>query len=214
MRFFGEDLTCIRGERVVFAGLHFSLSPGEAVTLGGRNGSGKTSLLRLMAGLTPAASGRLAWDDGAVADEPERHRARLHFVGHLDAVKSVLSVRENLAQWALLRGGGRDAIAASLARFGLAALAEAPARYLSAGQRRRLSLARLAATPAVLWLLDEPTIALDRDGVAALYDAIAEHRAGGGMVVIATNVALALDDAAAIDMESFTVQDPLAEEAV
>jgi heme exporter protein A len=203
MRFFGEDITCIRGERVVFSALGFSLSPGDALMLAGRNGSGKTSLLRLMAGLTPAASGRLAWDDGTVADEPERHRSRLHFVGHLDAVKPALSVRENLAQWAELRGAGQDGIAAGLARFGLDALAAAPARYLSAGQRRRLSLARLAAIPAALWLLDEPTIALDGEAVAALYAAIAAHRAGGGMVVIATNVTLALDGAGSIGMEQY-----------
>ena len=214
MRFFGENLTCVRGERVVFAGLDFALAAGDAVTLSGRNGSGKTSLLRVMAGLTPAATGRLAWDDGPVAAAPERHRARLHFVGHLDAVKPVLSVRENLAQWTRLRGGSDDGVTRGLAAFGLTALAGIPGRYLSAGQRRRLSLARLAATPAALWLLDEPTIALDRDSVAALYDAIAQHRAGGGMAVIATNVALALDGVSTIDMEAFAAQDTCEEEAV
>jgi len=203
MRFFGQGLSCIRGERIVFAGLGFALSPGEAAVLAGRNGSGKTSLLRLMAALTPAASGTLSWDDGPVADNPERHRRRLHYVGHLDAVKPVLSVRENLLAWVRLRGGGGDAADAGLARFGLSGLAGIPGRYLSAGQRRRLSLARLAATPAELWLLDEPTIALDRDSVAALMAALVSHRAGGGMAVIATNVALGLEDAATIDMTGY-----------
>ena len=205
MRFFGDNLTCIRGERIVFAGLGFSVSPGDAVVLTGRNGSGKTSLLRVMAGLTPSATGGLAWDDGLVSENPERHRSRLHYVGHLDAVKPVLSVRENLLLWTRLRGGDDAGVVAGLARFGLDALADVPGRYLSAGQRRRLSLARLVATPAALWLLDEPTIALDRESVASLIDAIDVHRDGGGMVVIATNVALTLDNAGTIDMAAFAL---------
>ena len=135
MRFFGEDLACIRGERVVFAGLAYSITDGDAITLVGRNGSGKTSALRVMAGLTPAAEGGLGWDDGTITEEPERHRARLHYVGHQDAVKPVLSVRENLFLWTRLRGGGDEAVEAGLARFGLESLADVPGRYLSAGQQ-------------------------------------------------------------------------------
>jgi heme exporter protein A len=193
----------------VFAGLGFSLSPGDAAVLAGRNGSGKTSLLRVMAGLTRSTAGTLAWDDGPVAENPELHRSRLQYVGHLDAVKPVLSVRENLLAWVRLRGGADDGADAGLARFGLADLADIPGRYLSAGQRRRLALARLAATPAALWLLDEPTIALDRESVASLLDAIAAHRADGGMAVIATNVALALDAAATIDMAAYAATEAM-----
>lgn len=203
MRFFGENLTCVRGERIVFAGLGFSLSSGEALTLVGRNGSGKTSLLRVMAGLNQAITGAIAWDDGAVSDDPLRHRGRLHYVGHQDAVKPVLSVRENLMLWTRLRRGTDDGLSAGLSRFGLTALADIPGRYLSAGQRRRLSLARISATPAPLWLLDEPTVALDRESVGALSQAIADHRADGGMVVVATNVDLDLTDSATIDMRNF-----------
>ena len=203
MRFFGENLTCVRGERIVFAGLGFSLSSGEALTLVGRNGSGKTSLLRVMAGLNQAITGAIAWDDGAISDDPLRHRGRLHYVGHQDAVKPVLSVRENLMLWTRLRRGTDDGLSAGLARFGLTALADIPGRYLSAGQRRRLSLARISATPAPLWLLDEPTVALDRESVGALSQAIADHRADGGMVVVATNVDLDLTDSATIDMRNF-----------
>lgn len=203
MRFFGNNLTCIRGERVVFADLDFSVSPGDAVTLVGRNGSGKTSLLRVMAGLTRVVGGSLGWDDGAVADDPERHRRRLNFVGHLDGMKPVLTVRENLAGWARLRGSMDDRVSDGLDRFGLGRLADIPGRYLSAGQRRRLSLARLSLTEAPLWLLDEPTIALDREAVAALNGVIAAHRAGGGMVVIATNVALEIEDTSPIDMARY-----------
>ncbi len=204
MRFFGKNLKCIRGERVVFADLDFSVSPGDAITLIGRNGSGKTSLLRVMAGLTRAATGSLGWDDGTVSDDPERHRRRLNFVGHLDSVKAVLTVRENLTGWAHLRGATDDKVTEGLIAFGLGRLADIPGRYLSAGQRRRLSLARLSLSAAPLWLLDEPTIALDSEAVTALNRAIVAHRDGGGMVVIATNVALDIDDADPIDMGNFT----------
>ncbi len=203
MRFFGQGLACVRGERLVFSGLDFALGVGEALILAGRNGSGKTSLLRLMAGLAPRQAGRLGWDDGAVEDDPERHAARLHYVGHLDAVKPVLTVRENLEFWARLGGGGGDDAAAALAQLGLDGLAGVPARYLSAGQRHRLSLARLLAARSELWLLDEPTVALDRESVAALMGVLAAHRAGGGMVVIATNVDLGDFDAATLDMRRF-----------
>jgi heme exporter protein A len=204
MRFFGNNLTCIRGERVVFADLDFSISPGDAITLIGRNGSGKTSLLRVMAGLTRVATGNLGWEDGTVADDPERHRSRLNYVGHLDSVKPMLTVRENLATWARLRNASDDRVTDGLVEFGIGQLADIPGRYLSAGQRRRLSLARLGLSAAPLWLLDEPTIALDSEAVAALNNAISAHRESGGMVVIATNVALDIDNAAPIDMGHFT----------
>ncbi len=203
MRFFGNNLTCIRGERVVFADLDFSVSPGDAITLIGRNGTGKTSLLRVMAGLTRVATGSLGWEDCAVADDPERHRRRLNYVGHLDCVKPVLTVRENLTSWARLRDATDDRVTDGLVKFGLDRLADIPGRYLSAGQRRRLSLARLGLSPAPHWLLDEPTIALDSEAVTALNRAVAAHREGGGMVVIATNVALDIDDAVPIDMGNF-----------
>jgi len=203
MRFFGQGLACVRGERLVFTGLDFALGPGEALILAGRNGTGKTTLLRLMAGLAPCQAGRLGWDDGPVRDEPERHAARLHYVGHLDAVKPALTVWENLEFWARLRGSDGAGARTALARLGLDGLALVPARYLSAGQRHRLSLARLLAAPAVLWLLDEPTVALDGDSIAALMAALAEHRAGGGMVVIATNVDLGDIEAATLDLHRF-----------
>jgi len=203
MRFFGQGLECVRGERLVFSGLDFALDPGGALILAGRNGSGKTSLLRLMAGLAPRQAGELAWDDGPVDDDPERHAARLCYVGHLDAVKPVLTVRENLGFWARLGGGGEAAATRALAHFGLDGMSGVPARYLSAGQRHRLSLSRLLAAPAELWLLDEPTVALDTESVAALMAALAEHRAGGGMAVIATNVELGDIGAAMLDMRRF-----------
>lgn len=199
MSFTGRALSCARGDRTVFAGLDFSLDAGEALVLTGANGSGKTSLLRLMAGLAAPAAGRIAWDGADVGEDPARHAARLHYVGHADALKPALTAAENLRFWTALRGGG--AVEAALARFGLAGLADAPARFLSAGQRRRLALARIAAAPAALWLLDEPTVALDLPGVESVMAAVAAHRASGGRCAVASNAALDLPGARALDLD-------------
>ena len=189
-RFAGTGLACRRGDRLVFRDLDFALAAGDALVLTGANGSGKSSLLRVMAGLTPPLLGALAWDGAAIADDPTLHHGRLHFIGHQDALKPVLSATETLSFWARIRGSGTDAVAAALARFHLEELADWPCRFLSAGQRRRLALARLLASPAPLWLLDEPTTGLDDASIADLGAAIAEHRAGGGMVVLATHLPL------------------------
>ena len=212
-RFRGEGLACVRGERLVFTGLDYDLGPGDAAVLVGPNGSGKSSLLRLMAGLARPAAGAVLWDDFAAGDDAARHFARLHFVGHMDAVKPHLSVAQNLAVWAALRGGGRHDAAAALDTFGLGWLDDFAARFLSAGQRRRLALARIVATPAALWLLDEPTVALDRESVAALMAAIAAHRARGGIAVIATNVELALDGAGTLELARYAPDRDAAVEA-
>ena len=212
--FEGTGLACIRSDRIVFAGLDFAVSPGGALILSGPNGSGKSSLLRLMAGIASPAAGEIAWNGMPVSEDPERFFAQMHYVGHRDAVKPALTVRENLAFHAALRGGragrpetksniGTDIngdIDRALDNVGLAPLADLPARMLSAGQTRRLTLARILATPAPLWLLDEPTIALDYRAVDRLRAAIAAHRAGGGMIVASTNVPLGIDDAATIDL--------------
>jgi heme exporter protein A len=203
MRFFGENLSCVRGERLVFSGLEFAIDPGTALVLTGSNGSGKTSLLRVMASLTHPTAGHLAWPDGPVADDPERHHNRLHYVGHLDALKPVLSVRENLETWAQLHGGTDKKIALALKKLRLEGFENIPGRYLSAGQRRRLSLARLAASDAPLWLLDEPTIALDAASVDAVRTLIAEHRTAGGMAVIATNVDLGITETTTLNLLDF-----------
>ena len=191
--FEGRSLQCRRGGREVFAGFDFVLPPGGALLLTGPNGSGKSSLLRLMAGLLRPAAGQLLWDGRPIAEAPEAHAVRLHYLGHLDAVKPVLSVSENLRFWAALRGG-MDAPERALEAFALTELAEVPGRLLSAGQRRRLALARLVAAPAELWLLDEPSVGLDHASVGRLSAAIAAHRAGGGRVVVATHTALDLGD--------------------
>ena len=185
----------MRGERLVFAGVSFAVAGGEALVLRGANGSGKSTLLRLIAGLLRRSAGSLTWRGVETTEDPEQWHAALRFVGHLDAVKPLFTVAENLSFWAAIGGGKSDKLAPALAHFGLATLADVPARFLSAGQRRRLGLARLIAAPAPVWLLDEPTVSLDADSVAALGLAMAEHRAGGGLVIAATHADLGLEAA-------------------
>ena len=190
MRLVASDLTCVRGGREVFARLEFSLSAGEALVVTGRNGAGKSSLLRMLAGLVRIAAGRLALEGGdAELSIPEQ----AHYLGHQDALKPSLSVQENLHFWARFLGDG--AIAEALAAVGLDSLAELPAGYLSAGQRRRLSLARLLAVKRPIWLLDEPTSALDAASQARLADLMRRHLAGGGLIVAATHGPLGLEPA-------------------
>jgi heme exporter protein A len=204
--FAGRTLACRRGERLVFRGLDFTLQGGGALTLVGPNGSGKSSLLRVMAGLTPPVAGNLSWDGADVRADRGAHRGRLHFIGHADALKPVLSAEEMLRFWAGMRATApADApdIAAALAQFGLGAAAQWPCRYLSAGQRRRLTLARLVASQAPLWLLDEPMTGLDSEAAEQLLAAIAAHRRSGGCVVLSTHTPLDLADAALLSLADF-----------
>lgn len=185
-----DGLAAFRGERLVFSGLSLTVPEGGALLLVGPNGSGKSTLLRLLAGLVRAEAGRLLWrGQDALADLAE-HAARVAYVGHQDAVKFGLTVAENLAVWARA-----PAVAAALEAVGLTALADLPAKMLSAGQRRRLALARLALRPAPIWLLDEPTLGLDVASVARFGTMLSAHRAGGGVVVAATHLPLPLPDA-------------------
>lgn len=207
--FAGHDLLCRRGEREVFARLGFALGSGEALLLRGPNGSGKSTLLRCMAGLLRPLGGAILRDGRRIADDPESHRRRLQFLGHQDAIKPVLTVEENLAFWAALRGTASSRAAAeqraqALAHFAIADLAKLPARLLSAGQRRRLALARLLASPAPLWLLDEPTAALDEPSVARFEAAVAAHRAHGGSVVLAVHGSLDVPGAGTLALGEFT----------
>ena len=201
------DLACRRGERLVFAGLSFRLPAGGALVLRGANGSGKTSLLRLLAGLIAPAAGRLSWGPTPIQDDLAGHRARLHYVGHQDGVKPGLTPRETLVFWAALRGCGircrASVLEAALAAFALEPVADWPCRWLSAGQRRRLALARLSVTPASLWLLDEPFTALDHDNQNRLEQAIAAHRAGGGRVILATHLSIEIGTAVGIELDAF-----------
>ncbi|WP_454652508.1 heme ABC exporter ATP-binding protein CcmA [Bradyrhizobium liaoningense] len=190
MRLSGHGLRCVRGGREVFAGLDFAAGSGEAVAVTGRNGSGKTSLLRLIAGLLVPAGGTIALDGGdAELTLPEQ----CHYLGHRDALKPALSVAENLVFWADFLGGGRSDAAESLTKVGLDHATHLPAAFLSAGQRRRLSLARLLAVHRPVWLLDEPTNALDVAGQAMFDGLMREHLSRGGMIVAATHAALGIE---------------------
>ncbi|MEE8187917.1 MAG: heme ABC exporter ATP-binding protein CcmA [Kiloniellales bacterium] len=201
--FEGRDLICVRGERRVFEGLDFALPAGGALLLTGPNGSGKSSLLRLMAGLLRPAGGALLWDGKPVNQGPEAQRGRLGYLGHLDAVKPILTAEENLSFWAALGGGGAGEVARALEAFALEPLRDVPGRMLSAGQKRRVALARLIAVPAGLWLLDEPTVGLDAESVERLAQAAAAQRADGGRVVAATHIGLDLPGAEELDLARF-----------
>ena len=208
--FSGADLACRRGGRLVFSGLTFSLSSGGALVLRGANGSGKTTLLRLMAGLTRQNRGGLSWG-GTPIEDADAHAARLRFVGHLDAIKPAFTVAENLNFWATMWAGRESAatLHAAMAAFDLERLAAFPARHLSAGQRHRLALARLLVAPAPLWLLDEPGNALDDKALVALAQAIANHRARGGMAVVTSHGPAPVSDHAVLDLSMFTpIDDP------
>ena len=191
-----RSVAAFRGDHLVFSDLSFRLEQGGALVLIGRNGSGKTTLLRLIAGLMPRAAGEVLWaGEDALADLP-RHGLRLAYLGHQDALKLGLTPVENLALWARVEAQRRsDAIGQALASVGLADLAQLPARMLSAGQRRRVAIARLLVSGAALWLLDEPTVALDKASVARLVELAAAHRAAGGMIVAATHLDLPLPGA-------------------
>ena len=185
-RFTGHALTCFRGERFVFEALEFDVESGGALVLTGSNGSGKSSLIRIMAALLAAVDGHLSWNGEPIEEDPEGHNARLHYIAYQDAIKPVMTVRENLSFWAGLKGGP-DNVEAALEAVGIGRLVDTPAQFLSSGQRRRLSLARLVASEAELWLLDEPTVGLDRDAIGLLEGLVATHRADGGLAVLATH---------------------------
>lgn len=192
MQLVAENLVLERGGRNVVDGLSFRLEPGAALVLTGPNGSGKSTLLRALAGYLRPAAGSVRVTG---AGEDREASEVCHFVGHLDGIKSHLTAVENLDFWATYLGGQAAVAArveAALRAFALDALADIPAGYLSAGQKRRLALARLTAAERPLWLLDEPTVSLDAASVEVLVAAINAHLKSGGMAVIATHVPMAL----------------------
>ena len=185
-----RELECTRGERRLFSGLSFRLGPGQLLRVAGANGSGKTSLLRIMCGLLLPSAGELRWRGRPIRAEREEYSRNLVFIGHLNALKDDLTALENLQVAAALGGMPTDAgrMRAALDRFGVAHCAELPTKILSQGQRRRVTLARLALSPAVpLWILDEPFSALDVGAVVELERLLAAHLASAGMVVLTTH---------------------------
>jgi heme exporter protein A len=192
MRLSASDLACRRGGRDVFAGVGFSVASGEGLTISGRNGAGKSSLLRMVVGLLRVAHGRIALEGG----DPELTVGeQAHYLGHQDALKPSLSVGENLQFWSSFLGAAAADSGEVLAAVGLDGVADLPAAYLSAGQRRRLSIARLLAVKRPIWLLDEPASTLDAAAQARLTELMRAHLAGGGLILAATHGALGLDGA-------------------
>jgi len=183
-----SGLACVRGGRLVFDGVDLRVAPGGALIVRGANGAGKSSLLRLLAGLLRPRAGNL------------RNPFRVAYLGHDNALKPDRTLGEELRFWARLDGTA-DRVAEGLDRFDLAALADLPVRVLSSGQKRRAALARTWASGAELWLLDEPSVGLDAASIDRLAAACASHRAAGGLVVAATHVPLGIDDAGVLTLE-------------
>ena len=179
-----EGLGVARGDRMLFEALSFEATPGDLIEIKGANGAGKTTLLRTLASLAKPTRGR------AVVSKAEAPELALHLVGHRDGLKPSADARAHLRYWAGLLGGSEAGIAPALTRMGLAAIARLPARALSQGQARRLSLARLLVAPRPIWLLDEPAASLDAQGRTLLANLIAAHRGEGGIVIAALHEAL------------------------
>ncbi|ABS63024.1 heme exporter protein CcmA [Parvibaculum lavamentivorans DS-1] len=197
-RLAARDLACLRGGRLVFEGLTFSVARGEALVLTGANGAGKSSLLRQIAGLLEIDHSAIALEGG---DSELTIGEQAHYVGHLDALKPSMSVLETLHFWKQYFGGADDAaVSAALEAFALTPLADLPVGYLSAGQRRRVSLARMLVAPRPLWLLDEPTVALDTANISRLLHLMKQHLASGGIIVAATHLDLGLPSAARLHL--------------
>jgi heme exporter protein A len=189
MQLIAENVSIGRGERTLFGPRSFHVDAGRAVMLTGPNGSGKTTLLRTLVGFVPLLGGTIRLEGGSaeytIAEQ-------CHYAGHRDAVRAALTVRENALFWCRFLGGADARAEAALERFGLTRIADVPAAYLSAGQRRRLGLARLLLADRPLWLLDEPIASLDAPGVETLMALMTAHVTGGGLLVVATHAPLAL----------------------
>ena len=184
-----NNLSCIRGERQLFAGLGFALNAGEWLHVTGENGCGKTSLLRILCGLSPPAAGDIRWHDAPIRGLGDEYRASLFYLGHQTPIKEELSARENLQVSAAVKGRDltRDDADAALGRMGLSGREELPVRFLSQGQKRRVALAQLLTSQAPLWVLDEPFAALDAPAMEVVTRIVAEHLAHGGIAVLTSH---------------------------
>jgi heme exporter protein A len=184
-----SSLECIRGERRLFSNLNFSVDPGELLLIEGPNGSGKTSLLRIVCGLLSPEQGEIRWRDQTTKELAEDYFKDVLYLGHAAAIKEELSAIENLGIACALAGEPQDlaAIRAALARLGLAGREHLPTKYLSQGQRRRVALSRLLLSRRKLWILDEPFVALDAAAVALLSEIITTHLDGGGVVLLTSH---------------------------
>jgi heme exporter protein A len=193
MRLEASDLSIERGGRILFARVSFAIEAGASLTVTGPNGAGKSSLLRALAGLLPLRQGRIQW----LPSSDERLAEKAHYIGHSDALKGSLTAVENVNLWAAMLGAGSIALSAqaALATLGLAHVADLPAAYLSAGQKRRVALARLLVAERPVWLLDEPSTALDLASLTLCQKIMASHLGKGGMIIAATHAPLGLGGA-------------------
>lgn len=201
------DLACLRGDRLVFEALSTQLNPGDGLLLTGRNGSGKSSFLRMVSGLLEPFDGTILINGRNPYADWRATAPSVVFVGHEDPVKGALTVQENLSFWASLSEDAplaKSQLSDIMRTLHLRHLANAPGTALSSGQRRRVSLARLMLSQADLWLMDEPTTGLDTDSVAQIEEVVADHRAKGGIVLLSTHVAFSLPNGRTLDMGDYT----------
>ena len=182
-----HNITCIRDDRVLFEGLSFAIGSGEAIVLEGRNGTGKTSLLRILCGLRRPDDGEVRWHGMSIESNYVDYYTHMAFVGHMDGIKRELSALENLRLSRSLCGAGDISIEQALDTLHLTGYEDIPTYYLSAGQRRRVALARLLATDARLWILDEPFTSLDREGIALVESLMDRHVGNGGAMIMTSH---------------------------
>jgi heme exporter protein A len=200
----GSGLICIRDDRVLFSELNFQLNAGQILLLEGKNGSGKTSLLRILCGFREPDAGEVRWGDEAINDSS--YYADMAYIGHLDGIKKELTVLENLKVSLALGVNGQYSIAQALKKVHLHGYDEVLVQALSAGQKRRLSLARLLITHNVLWILDEPFTSLDKQGIALIESLMVEHCANGGMIVLTSHHDIDLHEVDVIRINLSTLQ--------
>ena len=197
-----QELACVRGERKLFSNLSFSLSSGECLHVRGENGVGKTSLLRLLTGLSKPEAGQVLWNQESISKQTNQYHRELLFLGHRDALKEELTALENLQIYAELDGMTLpvEKAMAALWRFGLRGRENLPVNYLSAGQQRRVLMARMLTHQAKLWILDEPFNALDVNAVAQLEELMVDHLASGGLLVLTSHQAVTIPNVRALDL--------------
>ena len=198
MRLIAEELGGERGGQPVFSDIGFSLGEGDALVVTGPNGAGKSSLLRVVAGLLPAAGGSVRLEGGGEAFPTIASAA--HYLGHLNAMKPALTLQENLSFWRDFCGDADVSVEAALETVGLGAIGDLPYGYLSTGQKRRAAIARLLVSRRPIWLVDEPTAGLDAESARRFSALLADHLGGGGMIVAATHLPLGIDGATELRM--------------
>ncbi len=194
-----RNLSCIRQDRLIFKNIGFTVNPGEVLWVKGKNGAGKSSLLRMIAGLLKQAKGDILWQGEDVTVDPDGYQGQFRYIAHQDALKTVLTGQENLKFWAGYTGS--DAVTLALNEFELQKIADIPVGIMSAGQRKRTNLARLIACPAPLWVLDEPVSSLDVHYIDLFKNQLTKHVKAGGMALLATHQDLDLDFIQTLDLD-------------